>query len=171
MAESYYTILGLTPSASIADIKKAYRTLAKKYHPDVNKDPEADEKFIAINEAYRCLLNLRKGINNKHYISYEEWIKIRREIARREAAQHAKMKYEQFRASKLYKTARTVSAIMNYFYIFIGLAIIAIPTIHISINGFDPNNLEGSIAGLIVAIIIGVIFVVVLFATRKDFEF
>lgn len=54
--EKYYAILGLKPGASIQDIRRAYRTLAKKYHPDRNQgDPAAAEKFKEINEAYHAL--------------------------------------------------------------------------------------------------------------------
>ena len=48
----YYEVLGLNKGASDDDIKKAYRKLAKQYHPDVNKAPDAEEKFKEINEAY-----------------------------------------------------------------------------------------------------------------------
>jgi curved DNA-binding protein len=54
--KDYYTILGVQKSASQADIKKAYRALAKKYHPDKNKgDKAAEEKFKDISEAYEVL--------------------------------------------------------------------------------------------------------------------
>ncbi|HEX2933975.1 MAG TPA: DnaJ domain-containing protein [Bacteroidales bacterium] len=55
--KDYYTILELTPSCSIEEIKQAYRRLAKKYHPDVNKSPNAHQKFIEISEAYEVLLH------------------------------------------------------------------------------------------------------------------
>lgn len=54
--KDYYTILGVDKTASQADIKKAYRSLAKKYHPDKNKgDKTAENKFKDISEAYEVL--------------------------------------------------------------------------------------------------------------------
>ena len=56
----YYEVLGLQKGASQEEIKKAYRSLAKKYHPDVNKEPGAEEKFKEINEAYDTLSDEQK---------------------------------------------------------------------------------------------------------------
>jgi len=55
-----YEILGVSKDASEADIKKAYRKLSKKYHPDINKEPGADEKFKEIAEAYEILGDAQK---------------------------------------------------------------------------------------------------------------
>ena len=53
--KDYYEVLGVNKDASEADIKMAFRRLAKKYHPDVNKEPDAEEKFKEIQEAYAVL--------------------------------------------------------------------------------------------------------------------
>ena len=53
--KDYYSTLNIDRNASQDDIKKAYFKLAKQYHPDVNKSPEAKEKFATINEAYETL--------------------------------------------------------------------------------------------------------------------
>ena len=53
--KDYYEILGVKRDASQQEIKSAYRKLARKYHPDVNKTPDAQEKFKDINEAYEVL--------------------------------------------------------------------------------------------------------------------
>lgn len=55
MGKDYYTILGVPRGASDEQIKKAYRKMALKYHPDKNKDPGAEEKFKEIAEAYDVL--------------------------------------------------------------------------------------------------------------------
>ena len=51
----YYEVLGLSKGASAAEIKKAYRKLSKQYHPDINKEEGAEEKFKEITEAYEIL--------------------------------------------------------------------------------------------------------------------
>ncbi len=55
MTKDYYDILGVDKNASKEEIKKAYRTLAKKYHPDLNKSKDAEQKFKEINEAFSVL--------------------------------------------------------------------------------------------------------------------
>ncbi len=69
-------VLGVSAGASQDEVKKKYRELTKKYHPDVNKEPEAEEKFKKINEAYQCVStgkstdreeNLNSGFSNSHY--------------------------------------------------------------------------------------------------------
>ncbi len=60
MSKSLYETLGVSSSANEAEIKKAYRKLARQYHPDVNKDPEAEEKFKEINAAYEILSDKSK---------------------------------------------------------------------------------------------------------------
>lgn len=53
--ETYYTILNVKENATLEEIKEAYRLLVLKYHPDVNKDKDATEKFLKIKRAYDCL--------------------------------------------------------------------------------------------------------------------
>jgi curved DNA-binding protein len=53
--KDYYKIMGLPRTASQDEIKRAYRRLARKYHPDVSKEPDAEERFKEVNEAYEVL--------------------------------------------------------------------------------------------------------------------
>jgi len=58
--KDYYAILGVEPSAGDAEIKTAYRRLARKYHPDVSKEAGAEDRFKAVNEAYEALRDPEK---------------------------------------------------------------------------------------------------------------
>ena len=60
MSKSLYDTLEISENASNEEIKKAYRKLARKYHPDINKDPGAEEKFKEVNAAYEVLSDENK---------------------------------------------------------------------------------------------------------------
>ena len=60
MGKDYYKILGVSRGASDDEIKKAYRKLALKYHPDKNQSPGAEERFKEIGEAYDVLSDAKK---------------------------------------------------------------------------------------------------------------
>jgi hypothetical protein len=106
--KNYLDILQLPENAGRDDIKQAYRHLAKQYHPDVNKAPDAHEKFCAITEAYEFLMDYwprytGKYSNNKtgeqkfsehqHTDIFEQFQREAQEKARRQA----RMRYEKFR--------------------------------------------------------------------------
>ena len=59
-SQNYYDILGVSKTATDAEIKSAFRKLAKKYHPDINKEPGAEQKFKEIGEAYAVLSDPEK---------------------------------------------------------------------------------------------------------------
>ena len=58
--KDYYQTLGVPREASADDIKHAYRRLARKYHPDLNKEPEAEARFKELGEAYEVLKDPEK---------------------------------------------------------------------------------------------------------------
>ncbi len=71
--KNYYKILSVSPSASISDIKKAYRALALQFHPDKNKQSNAAFKFIEITEAYEVLRDPEK--RKQYDIIYENYFR------------------------------------------------------------------------------------------------
>lgn len=96
--KDYFEILGISPPSSLDEIKSAYRKLAKKYHPDLNKAPNAASLFIEITEAYEVLtyrLSNRQVEDNsaRQHQEYEEFLAHVREAAQR----RARMKYEKFK--------------------------------------------------------------------------
>ena len=58
--KDYYGVLGVERDASAADIKRAYKRLARKFHPDVSKEPDAEERFKQVGEAYDVLRDTEK---------------------------------------------------------------------------------------------------------------
>lgn len=63
MARDYYEVLGVSRSADQDELKRAYRRLARKYHPDVNKEPGAEDQFKEINRAYEVLSDAQTRAN------------------------------------------------------------------------------------------------------------
>lgn len=73
--KDYYKIMGLSRDASEQDIKTAYRKLARKYHPDISQESDAEEQFKALGEAYEVLKDPKK---RKAYDQYVEDLDVKR---------------------------------------------------------------------------------------------
>ncbi len=71
MAEDYYDVLGVSKNSTQEEIKKAYKKLAKKYHPDISKEKDAEEHLKKINEAYTVLSDTQKRQQYDTYGSAE----------------------------------------------------------------------------------------------------
>ena len=86
----HLSVLGLDEHASEEEIKTAYRRLSKKYHPDVNRSPDAEKQFIRIKEAYE-FLTAQEGESQTHFSwteeeeEYEDWKRAYHQKAREEA--------------------------------------------------------------------------------------
>lgn len=138
MSALYYSILDLEPGCSLFDIKRAYREKAKEYHPDLNHSPDAQERFIEVNEAYEFFIRqfsrpgrekiVRDGtsINEMEEI-FQQWMQKERIRARARAAQYARRRYEEFRRSPLYRTSNYLSIGADYFALGFGIMTMAGP--------------------------------------------
>lgn len=73
MGKDYYKALGIQSGANEDEIKKAYRKMALKYHPDKNKDPHAEDKFKEIAEAYDVLSDPKKRAVYDQYGEEGKW--------------------------------------------------------------------------------------------------
>lgn len=90
--KDYYQILGIPSNASHEEIKSAYRKLALKYHPDVNKSPDAFRLFIEVNEAYEVLRDEAKRKQYDQGVNSQEWKKQ----ADEKSQQYSSMRYDDF---------------------------------------------------------------------------
>ena len=124
----YYNILGLPVNSSIEEIKKAYRKKARLYHPDINHQPDAIDKFIRITEAYDFLIsNLEnRELNDEEYFMIvEEWRKYRQDRSRQRAHYFARSSYVRFKSTKYYKSTKVLNATPVIFNFVIALLVLA----------------------------------------------
>jgi hypothetical protein len=96
--DQYYRTLGLQPKATPEEIRRAYRRLAKQYHPDLNPSPDARARFLDIVEAYEVLLGERKAAARKRTAPVDHEAIQRK--AREEALKRARMRYAEFRRQR-----------------------------------------------------------------------
>ncbi len=160
MYSNYYQILQIPETAKIQEIKSAYRRLAKKFHPDLNKSPDAHNTFILVNEAYEFLIRLNteptRAVHNRAQQKYsreqvyKKWVEHERAKARARAAYEAKRKFEQFKKSPIYKTTQIIYNFYDLFSISIGLLIIVASIIGLfgdyhSKEGIRPNHVVSAV--------------------------
>ncbi len=136
MFGEYYKVLGIKEGADEKTVKKAYRTLALKYHPDVNKAANASEHFQKICEAYEIVLRQieQETLVNIYETTAENYEAIYEEIireAREEARKRVRMKYERIKAEKDFFRNNDLFILFryigNYIALPLGLALIIIP--------------------------------------------
>jgi curved DNA-binding protein CbpA len=101
MIPNYYNILKIGRNSTKEIIKKAYRQLALKWHPDVNKSPDAHERFIEINEAYLILSDEEARV--KYNIEYDFHFRVKTEDETAYANSNDNQKNEQARSKTNYK--------------------------------------------------------------------
>lgn len=104
MSNSYYDILGIQTTATEVEIRRAYRRMAKKFHPDVNKAPDAAQQFLKIKSAYDYLINGGSSTSYQQkyqnpmssYDAYMAWKRRQQE----KAAEEARIRFQEFLKNK-----------------------------------------------------------------------
>ena len=159
--------------------------MAKIYHPDINHSNDAAEMFILVREAYNFLYHFYKETNKTsvetvkgnsnipNNMFYENWLNQERAKVRKQAAYEAKMKFESFKKTKVYKTARVFSKVLNVTISFSGIFIIAAASyglfqrgLTIYENGIEKVNINGIVTAFFVSIV-GIVLIVFSHAERK----
>lgn len=130
--DKYYRVLHLPVGASDAEIKSAYRTLAKKYHPDVSGTVNTRANFIRVNEAYEILMKRDAMVQEAIMRNRKKNADPRRKNPtpnnpRQRASSHADMKYEEFVKSPLYRTAMVMNSAFDYVFLAAGIIMVIAP--------------------------------------------
>lgn len=170
--KDYFKILELASTASADEVKKAYRRLAKRYHPDRNSSPDAQQKFIEINEAYEFLLDDRRRTfyqqrqrqrvspeeQARREATYQEWVRRQQKTARTRAEANAHASFEKFMKSPIYKTAIVMSRVYNYIFLGLGMVMVFTPILLLIRDGDRLIKDEVSVGFVLLPGIIGAAF-------------
>lgn len=134
-----YKLLGLNPGAGADEIRKAYREKAKLFHPDINHESNAQEKFILIHTAYEFAIdNLngkRSNLSSDNPMSFAAAeVAMRRAAMKNKAEQYARMKYDEFvKECEAYQNSpyswifRILYYGLFYLYLFCAMLFVFIP--------------------------------------------
>ena len=175
----YYRVLGLSAEASVEEIKKAYRSKARQYHPDINHSPEAKDIFISITEAYDFLISYHEKIRSDeqaYYQAMEDWRKYRQHRSRKRAHVYARTPYTKFRNTSFYKTTRILDGTRIIFSLVISILVLIytvfgyIYRLKHPIPGMDEPTVLGFIMLLTLGmsfLAVSVIFLKAFYDTRK----
>lgn len=158
----YYNILGIASSSSVEEIKTAYRKKARLYHPDINHDPDAKDKFISATEAYEFLLanhDKAKSDDEAYRQAMEDWRKYRQDRSRQRATAYARASYQSFRKTKFYKTTRIFDGTRIIYSFLISILVLTYTVYGYIYRLHNPwHDEKPSIASFILMLCVGLIF-------------
>jgi DnaJ-domain-containing protein 1 len=170
--KNYYHILGLETDASEQEIRKAFRALAKKYHPDVNADEDARHRFIEVEQAYSFLINDAQRRNYTLLLREEKMSQS--EQAHRENIYKLWVEHQQRKAKtrtameSVYsghhsnpferKMWRGLNLFYNILFMIVFLFMLVMPIVNY-VNQLDkPENQQRSIVFFLIPFILGTVF-------------
>lgn len=169
----YYSILEIPCSATVEEIKTAYRKKARLYHPDINPDPEAKDKFISATEAYEFLLAYHekaKDDDQAYKQAMDDWRKYRQDRSRRRATAYARASYQSFTKTKFYKSTRIFDGTRIIYSFIISVLIISYTIYGYIYRLHNPwHDEKPSIVSFILLLAIGLIFLVLSLTYLKIF--
>jgi hypothetical protein len=162
----YYRILDLPAESTLEDIKKAYRKKARLYHPDINPDPDAKEKFIIATQAYEFLIAYHDKIRTdmeEYQKAMEDWRKYRQDRSRRRANAYAHTSYNKFRNTSFYKTTRIFDGTAILFSLIVSVLVLVL-----SVTGYlyrlhnpVPGQDNPTLFSLVLLVMLGMVFFII----------
>ena len=175
--KDYYKILEIGRAASEKEIKKAYRLLATKFHPDKNSQPDATTKFIELTEAYEVLSNNRRRQHYDQLLKYQEQHSVINEQKRtlwenevKQASYNGKQRGAKYAQNFDYFSKEVIGNTILILALDIGLGMIfgditslltfsfIVTVIGLVVTVISFDNSEMMILGLLMTIIGGLIF-------------
>jgi hypothetical protein len=174
LISEYYAILGLPVNSSVEEIKKAYRKKARLYHPDINHEPEARDKFIEATEAYDFLIENRGRdiLDEQDYFRIvDEWRKYRQDRSRKRAQYYATSSFERFKNSKYYKSTKilNISTIIFNFAIALMVLIFTVFGYILRVRNPLPEDKHPPVFAFILLLIICFVLFSVSFLSLKSY--
>jgi hypothetical protein len=171
----YFELLGLSVNSSVDEIKKAYRTKARLYHPDINPSPNAKDLFISVTEAYEFLLANHKKIktdDQAYHEAMEDWRKYRQNRSRKRATAYARTSYDSFRNTRFYKTTRIFdgTTIIFSFVISVMVMVCTVTGYIYRLHHPLPDLDKPSVFTFIMLLSLGMVFFVVSFIYLKAYQ-
>ena len=146
--KDYYKILEIERNSTAIEIKRAYRKLALRYHPDVNPENEATAVFKEVNEAYRTLGNAVKKRHYDFYYASGNEVKLDNKYAQDKGRKYgtayrnqANEKHSKGRSKPYHKEEKTDFSVMEN-WMFFSLVLIGIFAIVLSIRDLYNNEIE-----------------------------
>lgn len=118
--EHYFNLLGIPKTASLDDVKKAFRAKAKKIHPDRNTAATAHEDFLELNEAFDFLysflkVNKRFGVDESTLTnSYDNWEKTVKENVRKKVKEQARMSFQAYMNSEYFRSDTLIECFFTH---------------------------------------------------------
>jgi curved DNA-binding protein CbpA len=170
--DNYYLVLGIDKNAGIEEVKKAYRTKVKQFHPDISSLPNAQKLFIELTEAYEFILADQKEKDEsqrpeEHEEPFVVWDPSMKELLKEEmeklhkiAREEARRKYREYQNSKEYRTTQILSRVSDYLFFGLGFLVIITALRGLYIQFHSPDFSYISVFAAFLAVVIGIIMIV-----------